>query len=213
MPHQTANGIKIYYEEQGQGEPLILINGLAFPMDLWFAQIRELSKDFRVIALDNRGIGRSDQPDEEYSIPLMAADAVGYACQHYSRPNLHFLQASSASLPLAPASFDLVTAFEVIEHVPDWPAALAEFRAAEELDPGNPLYPAGAGVALSALGRREEARELFEKLLACRNRPGLLAEHIDPRSGEQWGNFAQTYSMVGLINAATRLSIRWDQAF
>lgn len=77
MPHQTVNGIKIYYEEQGKGEPLILINGLAFPMDLWFAQIRELSKDFRVIALDNRGIGRSDKPDEEYSIGLMASDAVG----------------------------------------------------------------------------------------------------------------------------------------
>jgi hypothetical protein len=34
-----------------------------------------------------------------------------------------------------------------------------------------------------------------------------------PNSGEQWGNFVQTYSMVGLINAAIRLSIRWDQAF
>ncbi|MFA6313503.1 MAG: glycoside hydrolase family 15 protein [Sterolibacterium sp.] len=67
--------------------------------------------------------------------------------------------------------------------------------------------------ALAALDRRDEARELFEKLLACRNRHGLLAEHIDPRSGEQWGNFAQTYSMVGLITAAIRLSIRWDQAF
>ena len=67
--------------------------------------------------------------------------------------------------------------------------------------------------ALAALDRREEARELFEKLLACRNRHGLLAEHIDPRSGEHWGNFPQTYSMVGLINAAIRLSIRWDQAF
>ncbi|RPH86976.1 MAG: alpha/beta fold hydrolase [Deltaproteobacteria bacterium] len=77
MPHSTVNGIKIYYEEQGKGEPLILINGLAFSMDLWFAQIRELSKDFRVIALDNRGIGRSDQPDEEYSIAMMASDAVG----------------------------------------------------------------------------------------------------------------------------------------
>jgi len=67
--------------------------------------------------------------------------------------------------------------------------------------------------ALAALDRREEARALFEKLLACRNRHGLLAEHIDPHSGEQWGNFVQTYSMVGLINAAIRLSIRWDQAF
>ena len=67
--------------------------------------------------------------------------------------------------------------------------------------------------ALTALGRRDEARTLFEKLLACRNRHGLLAEHLDPNSDEQWGNFAQTYSMVGLINAAIRLSIRWDQAF
>ena len=66
--------------------------------------------------------------------------------------------------------------------------------------------------ALAALGRRDEARALFEKLLACRNRHGLLAEHIDPASGEPWGNFVQTYSMVGLINAAIRLSIRWDQA-
>jgi GH15 family glucan-1,4-alpha-glucosidase len=67
--------------------------------------------------------------------------------------------------------------------------------------------------AIAALGRRDEARTLFEKMLACRNRHGLLAEHIDPRSGEQWGNFPQTYSMVGLINSAIRLSIRWDQAF
>ncbi len=67
--------------------------------------------------------------------------------------------------------------------------------------------------ALATLDRRAEARVLFEKLLACRNAHGMLAEHIDPKSGEQWGNFAQTYSMVGLINAAIRLSIGWDEAF
>jgi len=67
--------------------------------------------------------------------------------------------------------------------------------------------------ALAALGQRDEARALFETVLACRNRHGLLAEHIDPRSREQWGNFVQTYSMVGLIASAVRLSLRWDQAF
>jgi GH15 family glucan-1,4-alpha-glucosidase len=67
--------------------------------------------------------------------------------------------------------------------------------------------------ALSSLGERDEARVLFEHVLSCRNRHGLLAEHIDPRTHEQWGNFVQTYSMVGLISAAIRLSIRWDQAF
>ncbi len=67
--------------------------------------------------------------------------------------------------------------------------------------------------ALAALGRIDEARSLFENLLSKRNRLGLLAEHIDPRTGEQWGNFVQTYSMVGLINSAIRLSKRWDTAF
>jgi GH15 family glucan-1,4-alpha-glucosidase len=66
--------------------------------------------------------------------------------------------------------------------------------------------------ALASLGRREEARALFERLLACRNRHGLLAEHVNPRSGEPWGNFVQTYSMVGLITSAMRLSKRWEQA-
>ncbi len=67
--------------------------------------------------------------------------------------------------------------------------------------------------ALAGLGRSDEARDLFEKLLSSRNRHGLLAEHIDPRTGEQWGNFVQTYSMVGLINSAIRLSKSWDSAF
>jgi len=67
--------------------------------------------------------------------------------------------------------------------------------------------------ALAALGRTDEARCLFENLLAQRNRHGLHAEHLDVRTGEQWGNFVQTYSMVGLINAAIRLSMRWDFAF
>ncbi len=67
--------------------------------------------------------------------------------------------------------------------------------------------------ALAALGRREEARALFTKLLGCRTRLGLLAEHIDPVTHELWGNFPQTYSMVGLIQSATRLSIAWDEAF
>jgi GH15 family glucan-1,4-alpha-glucosidase len=67
--------------------------------------------------------------------------------------------------------------------------------------------------ALAATGRAAEARTLFETVLSCRNRHGLLAEHIDPVTHEQWGNFVQTYSMVGVISAALRLSIPWEKAF
>jgi GH15 family glucan-1,4-alpha-glucosidase len=64
--------------------------------------------------------------------------------------------------------------------------------------------------ALAAAGRREEARELFERILACRNHLGLLSEDIDPKTGELWGNFPQTYSLVGIIVAAMRLSKSWE---
>ncbi|MEQ8196366.1 MAG: glycoside hydrolase family 15 protein [Rhodospirillales bacterium] len=66
--------------------------------------------------------------------------------------------------------------------------------------------------ALAAIGRTDEARELFENMLASRNHLGLLSEDIDPKTGELWGNFPQTYSMVGLINAAMRLSRSWEEA-
>ena len=67
--------------------------------------------------------------------------------------------------------------------------------------------------ALAGIGERDAARALFTSLLAQRNRHGLLAEHLDPATGEAWGNYVQTYSMVGLINAAMRLSVRWEDAF
>jgi pentatricopeptide repeat protein len=64
--------------------------------------------------------------------------------------------------------------------------------------------------ALSRMGRAEEARAIFEQLLACRNHVGLMSEDTAPSSRELWGNFPQTYSMVGLINGAVRLSRPWD---
>ena len=50
-------------------------------------------------------------------------------------------------------------------------------------------------------------------MLTYRNHVGLLSEDIDPATGELWGNFHQTYSMVGLINSAMRLSKPWEEAF
>jgi GH15 family glucan-1,4-alpha-glucosidase len=67
--------------------------------------------------------------------------------------------------------------------------------------------------ALAAIGRREEARTLFEGVLACRNHLGLLSEDIATATGELWGNFPQTYSMVGLVITAMRLSKTWEEAF
>ncbi|RZA25524.1 MAG: glycoside hydrolase family 15 protein, partial [Lysobacteraceae bacterium] len=66
--------------------------------------------------------------------------------------------------------------------------------------------------ALAAIGRKDEARELFERILARRNPLGLLSEDLSFETGEAWGNFPQTYSHVGLITAAMRLSRPWKDA-
>jgi GH15 family glucan-1,4-alpha-glucosidase len=66
--------------------------------------------------------------------------------------------------------------------------------------------------ALAMVGRRADAVRNFEALLARRNHVGLLSEDIDPRSGELWGNFPQTYSLVGIISTAIRLSRPWEGA-
>ena len=66
--------------------------------------------------------------------------------------------------------------------------------------------------ALASIGRVEEARGMFERLLARRNPLGLLSEDLAFDDGEAWGNFPQTYSHVGLIHAAMRLSRPWRDA-
>lgn len=65
--------------------------------------------------------------------------------------------------------------------------------------------------ALARIGEVDRARECFEALLSARNPVGLLSEDLNPVTGELWGNFPQTYSMVGIINGAVRLSAPWDE--
>lgn len=63
--------------------------------------------------------------------------------------------------------------------------------------------------AFAAAGRRDEARALFDRISSSFSRLGLLAEDYDPAESRMWGNFPQTYSHVGLINAAFAASPQW----
>lgn len=65
--------------------------------------------------------------------------------------------------------------------------------------------------ALANVGRREEAMALFERVLSLRNHVGILSEDAVPTTGELWGNFPQTYSMVGIIHCARKLSRSWEE--
>jgi 3-oxoadipate enol-lactonase len=76
MPTARVNGITMYYEQHGAGEPLLLINGLGADITLLAPIIAWFERSFRVVAFDNRGAGRTDKPDAPYTIELMARDAA-----------------------------------------------------------------------------------------------------------------------------------------
>lgn len=68
----------LYYEEMGEGEPLLLIHGLGSSIRDWELQVDPFAKHFRVIAVDMRGHGRSAKPLGPYSIPMFAADTAAF---------------------------------------------------------------------------------------------------------------------------------------
>jgi pimeloyl-ACP methyl ester carboxylesterase len=76
VPKALVNGIRIYYDVYGQGEPVLLIMGLGASALGWQNQIPTLSQHLRVVAYDNRDAGRSDKVEAEYSIADMADDAA-----------------------------------------------------------------------------------------------------------------------------------------
>lgn len=77
MPHVETNGIKMYYEEQGEGDPLLLIMGITAPGAVWELHAEEWTKTNRCIIVDNRGVGATDKPEGPYSSEMMADDCAG----------------------------------------------------------------------------------------------------------------------------------------
>jgi pimeloyl-ACP methyl ester carboxylesterase len=76
VPRISVNGLKLYYEIEGDGEPVILIPGFAAGRWIWFKQTSDLSREFRVITFDPRGVSASDKPAGPQTISLLADDVA-----------------------------------------------------------------------------------------------------------------------------------------
>ena len=74
MPKQKVNGINLFYVDEGEGEPLLMIPGHGGSSSLWNLQIYYFSQFYRVIAIDNRGAGQSDKPEAPYSMDMFDRD-------------------------------------------------------------------------------------------------------------------------------------------
>jgi GH15 family glucan-1,4-alpha-glucosidase len=137
----------------------------------------------------------------------------GSFVQHYGSKEL---DASLLLIPITgflPASDARVRAtIEAIQRELTEDGLVLRYRTRESLDG----LPPGEGVFLACsfwladclilLGRRDEARALFERLCRLANDVGLLSEEYDPRSGRHLGNFPQAFSHVALVNTAMNLS-------
>jgi pimeloyl-ACP methyl ester carboxylesterase len=75
MPYAQSRGARIFWEEDGTGDPVLLIMGHRWSRRMWYRVTPALTRNHRVILFDNRGVGDSDAPKGPYTIPLMADDA------------------------------------------------------------------------------------------------------------------------------------------
>jgi len=76
MPFAPRPDARIWWEQSGTGDPVLLIMGHAYGAGMWHRTVPELAASCRVIRFDNRGVGRSSDPPGPYSVPLMAGDAL-----------------------------------------------------------------------------------------------------------------------------------------
>lgn len=77
MPYATLNGIRVHYDTHGEGDPVLLINGLSAPSVNWLFQVKGFSPRYRVVTFDNRGVGETDLPEAPaYPTSQMADDAA-----------------------------------------------------------------------------------------------------------------------------------------
>jgi pimeloyl-ACP methyl ester carboxylesterase len=74
--YAESEGAKIYYHERGSGEPLVLLMGFGADGTVWEKHAAVYEKHFRCIILDNRGVGKSDQPAGPYNTATMARDTI-----------------------------------------------------------------------------------------------------------------------------------------
>jgi pimeloyl-ACP methyl ester carboxylesterase len=90
MPHLEANGQNLYYEVHGEGEPLMIVMGLSADILAWALQIPKWSETYKVIAIENRDVGRSSYATDQYDITDMADDVLALA-DHLEIDDFHLL--------------------------------------------------------------------------------------------------------------------------
>jgi pimeloyl-ACP methyl ester carboxylesterase len=130
MPCLQVNGVDLFYEVTGTGEPLLFLHGLGSSGRDWELQVQAFARDYRVITVDLRGHGRSQKADGSYSIPLFAEDVIALL-DHIAPEAVHVVGLSMGgmvALQLALTSPERVRSLTVVNSSAGLnPDSLAEY--------------------------------------------------------------------------------------
>ncbi len=198
MPHVNSSGTNIYWEEHGEGPPVLLIMGLSFTLEMWFRILPHISKRYRTITLDNRGIGRSGIPRGPYSIRTLATDAVA-VLDAAGIPAAHVVGASMGGM----------IAQELALSFPDRVLSLAlGCTSYSGLFSKWPNFRRGPnGIAWLKADRLERERSVRHLLYANATSDLLIEEDIQVRCRAAWtmGGVLSQLSGILLWNSYSRL--------
>jgi pimeloyl-ACP methyl ester carboxylesterase len=174
MPKAHANGIDIYYEIHGSGDPLVLINGLGYDLWMWHKMIPGLAEHFQVVVFDNRGVGQTDKPEGPYTAQMLADDTAGLieALDIGSAAVLGHSMGGFVAQALVLSRPDLIdklilsaTNFGGPNHIPVTPEALAVLTDME----ADPIERLRRGIAVSCTpGFAEAHPEIIDAWVAHR---------------------------------------------
>lgn len=207
MPTLETNGIRLYYETHGKGDPLILISGLGYGLWQWHKLVPRLAPHCKVIVFDNRGAGQSEKPPGPYTVGMLATDTAGLI-EHLGYTQAAVMGHSMGGFiaqQLALSRPDLVgklilasTNFGGPNHIPVTPAAMAVM-----LDrSGDPIDVVKRGISVAcAPGFMNAHPELVQELVDYR-----LTNPVPPEAYQ-----AQMAVGMGLFPAAAAFEDKLDR--
>jgi 3-oxoadipate enol-lactonase len=179
MPFVQVNDVKLHYEMEGSGPPLLMVAGTGLPGATWRTgpSAQYAAEGYTVITYDHRGIGSSDKPDIDYSTRMLAADAVGLL-QALDIPQAHMLGHSGGGRALQ---------WVALDHPQQVRSLVIAAGSPGEIDPRHPVMrgvPLNDVVALAEKGYEGFIRSLFASRFFftpefCRDHPDIIQRLID----------------------------------
>jgi pimeloyl-ACP methyl ester carboxylesterase len=179
MPFAQVNDVKLHYEMEGSGPPLLMVAGTGLPGATWRIgpSAQYAAEGFTVITFDHRGTGGSDKPDVDYSTRMFAADAEGLL-QALDIPQAHVLGHSMGGR---------VVQWLALDHPERVRSLVLAAGSPGEIDPQNPVMrgiPLNDAVELAEKGYEGFIRSIFASTFFftpeyCRDHPDVIQSLTD----------------------------------